>query len=474
MTTAVEGLAAASFRPREQEYIWIMFAVTCSTWLIFECVLYFSSFVKEDGIKQEKRDVHVASLEGICSQTVSTLKGNVCELGETGETNSDPSIFLDVDSRRGEVSNNEEISIGSSDQRFSSRSLLPRRMPAIEGLRVIGAMHVVLYHFYSKTATFRCIPCRQGLHWVHIFFCITGLVSYRSCSKLKSTDGLRLAAKRVKALYPLYFISCAITYFSKLWQNRLITSMTVLRILNFTSVLTPPFDEAVYLNMPGWFLQTLFYYWICLPHWAVAARKSTIKGLIIMMIILYVAAFMPHFTWHYVISVGDAEPNYYNYLESMAFYSPYTNWMHVPFGTCVAALLDKFDFPHRDKLETYGASFGVVALSLWIAFFRSDLFDIFDWYFLFNGPFSYPILLLLFIGCSKDMDITSRCLRILGRLGKLSWPMYILHVPIHAFLHIGLKMDVSPAMEFAVVLPAALLVGATLGFIFQEFVNKLI
>ena len=187
---------------------------------------------------------------------------------------------------------------------------LPRQMPAVEGLRIIGAVHIVAFHFYLfEHKETQCLPCRLGEWWVHIFFVITGLVSYRSASRQKTTadahafGGLRLLERRLKHIYPITFISFVIMYFVRMYNDAYVTSVSVLRVLMLSSSWTPPFHDSSVLNGPAWYISNLVPFWLLLPHWARALRRASRKCLFLMLAVLYVGSFAPFVTRYMVIQV---------------------------------------------------------------------------------------------------------------------------------------------------------------------------
>ena len=96
---------------------------------------------------------------------------------------------------------------------------------------------------------------------------------------------------------------------------------------------------------------------------------------------------------------------------------------------------------------------------------------------LINGPFSYPVLIVLFVGCSQERDPSARALKFIGRWGRFALPLYILHFPINDFLTdaCGCPECVhSGAFYDFLLLPVCLVVGTYLGAKFQDTWNAYI
>ena len=226
---------------------------------------------------------------------------------------------------------------GRGDDASSAYTIghLPRQMPAVEGLRIIGAVHIVAFHFYLfEHKETQCLPCRLGEWWVHIFFVITGLVSYRSASRQKTTadthafGGLRLLERRLKHIYPITFISFVIMYFVRMYNNAYVTSISVLRVLMLSTSWTPPFQDSSVLNGPAWYISNLVPFWLLLPHWARALRRANRKCLFLMLAVLYVGSFAPFVTRYMVIDVPGK-----NQTDYLCFHLSPSGCVHV-FSRC--------------------------------------------------------------------------------------------------------------------------------------------
>lgn len=278
------------FAPGEMRNIWFMFIGCILGFLGFEaCVVYQLVFGKEAG-DAEAND-RAASKQG----EAATGPESVTALGVT-DTSTDG---VEADAPKA----------SHAAPRYTTGHL-PRLMPAVEGLRIIGAIHIVAFHFYLfDNSPTQCLPCRLGEWWVHIFFVITGIVSYRSCSRQTTTrdrhafGGLRLLERRLKHIYPIVFISFVIVYFVKMYTDVYVTSVTTLRVLMLSSSWSPPFEDSAALNGPAWYISNLVLFWPCLPHWAHAVRRASRRALFLMLATLYAGSFAPFVTRYLIINV---------------------------------------------------------------------------------------------------------------------------------------------------------------------------
>ena len=496
-----DGIVVPGLGSTEVHRIWVVFACVLVPFLLFEALAFY--FINH-GRKS------AGGAEGEAGKAVelrprSPPRGGKADApadAERGAGAAGPGAAADDDGAAAERQVEDyAISVGPEQVQIRGRTfedslgapapaavgaggthdLLPRRMDPIEGLRIIGAVHIVLFHFYTFENQKRtCLPCKLGNYWVHVYFMITGFVSYKSCARSdRASGGLRLLERRLKSLYPIVFISYLITYVGKAIQGRWVTSITTQRLLFLVSTFTPPFAEARELNGPAWFIGTLTLYWIALPHWCMAAKRASLRGLAAMALVVYAASFAPHIAWYGILGLDSSRDGDTSILQGMITFSPYTNWTHVPMGVLLAAALDRFRLGRaREFLEQFGASAGGLALLLFVSLYRQQHRHTLDLYrMLINGPFSYPVLIVLFVGCSQERDPSARALKFIGRWGRFALPLYILHFPINDFLRdaCGCPECVhSGAFYDFLLLPVCLVVGTYLGAKFQDRWNAYI
>ena len=502
----VDGIIVPGLGTEEVHKIWVVFACVLVPFLIFEAVAFFyintgkrtggDGSGRKSGLSIELRPrLPSGKQEGNCSGAASDASavGDAASVSKTGEAPSQnggggaapmADYAISVGPEQVQIRGQDfEDSLGQSTVvgAEGTHELLPRRMDAIEGLRIVGAIHIVLFHFYTfENQTRTCLPCKLGNYWVHVYFMITGFVSYKSCARTDSASGgLRLLERRLKSLYPIVFISYLITYVGKAMSNTWVTSITTQRLLFLVSTFTPPFNEASELNGPAWFIGTLTLYWLALPHWCIAAKRASLTGLATMAFIVYAASFAPHIAWYGILGLDSSKSGDTSVLQGMITFSPYTNWTHVPMGVILAAALDRFRFGKlREFLEQCGASVGGIALLLFVSLYRQKDQNTLDLYrMLINGPFSYPVLIILFVGCSQERDPVSKVFKFFGRWGRFSLPLYILHFPINNFLRDGCNCPscVSDGAFYDfLLLPVCLVIGSYLGAKFQDRWNAYI
>ena len=500
----VEGIIVPDLGTEEVHRIWVMFACVLVPFIAFEALVFYAILdggkrlattsepprTPDDGGRGKAIELRPREMT---MTTTSSKPGDEEEAQVSGTSSSSEPSPVSTSPAMPSPERGDAVSISitsdqvvlntvaSSSSTNATEGLLPRRMNALEGLRVIGAIHVVLFHFYTfSNQQNQCLPCKLGTYWVHIFYIITGLVSYRSCARSgTATGGLRLLEKRLKTFYPLVFISYAITYFSKASVNVWVTSITTQRALFLVSTFTPPFSDVGRLNGPAWFIGSLTLYWIALPHWCVAAKRASGQVLAAMTFIVYLATFAPHLAWYGLLGLDSSRSPGTYIVSGMVTFSPYTNWMHVPAGVCLAAALDRFRFGKaRDFLERVGASAGSLAVAVFISLYRQKHRHTLDLYrMLINGPFSYPVLAVLLIGCTQERDPAARVLRFIGNWGKYSLPLYLLHFPIDDFLRTAADcpscVKEGQYYDF-LLLPVCLIIGTYLGAVFQDRWNAYI
>ena len=428
---------------------------------------------------------------------------------------------------------------------------LPRMMPALEGVRVLGAFHILVFHLYQKFEWTHynaetCQFCGFGKYWVQVFFVLTGFVSYKSCSRETSSpghsDGWTLARRRVVVLYPLYFISSLMGYLTTILNGAAASSDEVFRTLLLNQTWWPPFHFAG-VNGPGWFLSCLLCFWVALPHWCrsmkkaasvslgewsidsvansssatgaqnsrslsspghaspgadnnggnsshsnvsrtnstVSSSRSSMPPLLLLCLfsVSYLASWGSHLSCYQILDFPLKGRWYAMAVHNLVEFSPYANWYHVAFGASAACLIEYW--PRQSLLKRVirfcGASLAVLGTLVFFLLARSPGFSMGTHELLIDkGPFALPVLFVLLVACSdKDLPdpMASKILTTLGKLfASLSWPIYILHVPISSLLKQILEEEEYPIVFYVLVQPMVLVLAACLGAKFHSNWNR--
>ena len=357
---------------------------------------------------------------------------------------------------------------------------LPRMMPALEGIRIIGAFHILVFHLYQKFewsnfTSETCQFCGFGKYWVQVFFMLTGFVSYRSCSREGGPDGFTLARRRVVGLYPLYFIACMMGYLVTLLQTNAASADEVFRTLLLNQTWWPPFHYGG-LSGPGWFLSCLFVFWIALPHWARALRRGALWKVVMLVTISYLASWMAHLSCYEILDFPLRGRWYVLAVHNFIEFSPYANWYNVAFGLGLAALIERWPSDALKRtIRLCGASSSIIGIMVFFLLARSPGFTMGTHELLIDkGPLSLPVVAILMIACTDSKDPMARfALSFIGRAAPLAWPIYILHVPVSQLLKQILEEEDYPIAFNVFIQPAVLLLAACLGAKFHTNWNAL-
>lgn len=96
------------------------------------------------------------------------------------------------------------------------------RIPALDGLRGIAALSVMLYHYtsafgerFNTMLTTRTWEFEYGRYGVDLFFIISGFVIYKTIERVYSPS--EFLFKRLVRLFPTFWFCMLLTYFSMLY-----------------------------------------------------------------------------------------------------------------------------------------------------------------------------------------------------------------------------------------------------------------
>ena len=357
---------------------------------------------------------------------------------------------------------------------------LPKMMPALEGIRVLGALHICVFHLYQRFEWTNynaetCQFCGFGKYWVQVFFMLTGFVSYKSCSRESGPDGFMLARRRVAGLYPLYFIACVMGYLVTLLHSNAASADEVFRTLLLNQTWWPPFHYGG-LSGPGWFLSNLLVFWVGLPHWARAVKKASFPKLICLIAVSYLASWGPHLSCYNILDFPLRGRWYVLAVHNLIEFSPYANWYHITFGLGLAALIERWAVDKvKSLLRLCGASVSMMGIMVFFLLARSPGFTMGTHELLVDkGPLALPVLAILMLACTGDTDPMAKYfLTPLGRAASLSWPIYILHVPVSQLLKEILEEEDFPVIFNVFVQPCVILLSACLGARFHTNWNAM-
>ena len=322
------------------------------------------------------------------------------------------------------------------------------------------ALWVILYHLTGQrmmlAGWLHALPAalqsilRHGYLAVGSFFVLSGFVlarSYRSTS-WDRRNLIRYGAGRIARIYPTYLLSLVIVspfiyrFFSPIGGPRPSLSEETTAVVDYGFILQGWIaSPSVHWNTPAWSLSCEFFFYLCFPLLAFVLRRSSrwkllAVALTAMAIPIVLARFGMPAAWKPLYHMGDfllgiaAAGAFERIAQSKTPLASRGWWLYAP-----AALIG--------------------ALVLTFADFVGSLVTL-------NGVFR-PVNAALLIGLALGGGLPARALstRVAAALGKASYAMYILHVPILWWwpYQYGLRRGVSAMLYLAAVVIISLLVS---------------
>lgn len=236
---------------------------------------------------------------------------------------------------------------------------------ALDGIRVIGAFHIVAFHLYQRVGAcgkgipvlapsvvgWECSWCGFGKYWVQAFFLISGFVSglsYFAAAAAKEARGedprpaeplLPYVVKRVVPLYPLYLLGLALALLFRVAfpPGGEVGAWDLASSLLMVQSWAPPFNPE-YLNGPAWYLSNMLFFWILFPHWARAVVGMSRDALLGLCVLVYACAFVPTaITYH---MFDDSLAANWKSMQPYLEFHPLTNWVSFLLGVLWARVLE--------------------------------------------------------------------------------------------------------------------------------------
>jgi peptidoglycan/LPS O-acetylase OafA/YrhL len=337
-----------------------------------------------------------------------------------------------------------------------------RRFYALDGIRGIAALTVVLYH-YLDPIKYTCLI--NSYIAVDLFFFLSGFVIYHSYAE-KVMGGMKAGAfinHRFARLMPTVAVGVALgacarlAYFHAIGQRvdpvlyTLVHVGHVFFIPDFIDYKIPatgipelfPSNRALWSIFFEFFASVSFIALVRLPRWGLIAGSLTMYGLLVLGCIHHSAItgepLTPQVGW-------SAETLNLGFVRVLFAFMG---------GMAICALTQKAGpastaaLPHfRGLVPTYA----IYAAALVILLFPFTLSDVYPF-------FAIAVLCPLLIAFGSRVVVEPQWLRTLSDwLGKLSFPLYCLHVPIRRLVEVYLE-DIPSRLQVILSLSLAVLVS---------------
>lgn len=357
--------------------------------------------------------------------------------------------------------------------------MVNRKMPPLTGIRFFLAIWVVIYHQVgADRAWFDGLHLPQpvnsllltGYAAVSVFFVLSGFVlayNYDLSATWSKRERWRFAIARFSRIYPAYFLGLLcmaplLAYRITLYPGEAIGE-SIAGLLNFTLLQSWLPQTALTWNDPGWSLSNESFFYACFPVvgvllWRVSSPRTFVAwtaGLWALSVLAPLWAI-----WLPAPGFGDAPATI-----RMSAASPWTNivrynpLIRLP-EFCVGILISRIFFwlqSRGTRLEFRGYRLYLPGIAVMLLFL-SQAHRI--PYPLVHNGLLLPVYACIVLGFAFSGGLLARWLstKVLVFLGNASYSMYILHVPIAAWLSICSKrifgLEASGPMWLAVYLTA--------------------
>jgi len=311
---------------------------------------------------------------------------------------------------------NKNNNTGQSDHSFL----------VLDGGRGIAAISLVLYHYIEYLSNYTA-------HWmpniylaVELLFMLSGFVLAHTSEKrlLAGQTANQFMLRRLIRLYPLYFISMTLPYFLLMTKFLLNGSYFALfssigsYLLNIFALPTPagfvPTDQSILimhnnvypLNGPAWTLPLLIVTNLIYAVFCRGLTTTRLSLLVFTSILIYGFAL-----WYYNYpGMGWGWPHYLG------------GWSRVMFSFFAGILLYRlFHLKERPKLPSWMGFVLVIFLIADFTFWPAGRIAAF---------LNCVILSPLLIWCGAKTKIWEPARRLCAWLGKTSYAIYIMHMPL--------------------------------------------
>lgn len=375
------------------------------------------------------------------------------------------------------------------------------RIDAIQAVRFLAAIHIVVFHYYKKKDefddTFGSVPFIQqdlwynywvswGGQWVQFFWVAGGfMMTYsRLLSNRRPESSYEVWSSTMQRLYAPFLISVVMTLYGSeerfaLYYKSLPSTLTLTFSWGWSMFCTPPTKDQIGgdrwqsynpyicvsgINEPAWYIATLQFYNILFPHvfnWIKSRSTSRVIGLLI-------CCWLGCMVWPVLLALPTIEDQYVwgGWLATVQAYHPISHFHKFVFGMCAARIfVDLWCRPDPDQTngklkisETQidrtkeGFLFAPIGWVLLVVLFFSCQYDDFLLKLIWR-PLSLqefvlvPVFTLIIVGSAFQRDPITK---ILNRYPfklcadrDISYEIYILQGPVQYFLEwLFLKNDV--------------------------------
>lgn len=318
--------------------------------------------------------------------------------------------------------------------------------------RFIAAVAIIVYHFGQKTSLYQ-VPVLHTIFEnanvaVSFFYVLSGFVLYYSYAQKKEVFWISFLIKRLRRIYPAYFIAILFTLLIKTfhWDD-------VLLSLFMVQTWIP--GKSLILNNPGWSISNELFFYASFP--LLLPLFKTYKQ-------IKAQGFAVFLFW--LVS----QLFFLNLIQSSQHYYLYLPILHIN-SFIVGVMAARFFQIHSRALTIYSIALKILLLAMFVV-----ALYLFENKNLHNGLLA-PLFALLIYLIARGRDAMTRFFSrpLFQFLGEISYSLYIFQFPVWLLIseyrlskYLHLPKTISEDLKFSI--RFLLLVLFSIGFYY--FVEK--
>eukprot|EP00854_Cymbomonas_tetramitiformis_P011018 gene11018-13032_t len=379
------------------------------------------------------------------------------------------------------------------------------KLLVLDGMRVLGAVHIVAFHLYQEVemsdgTVYRSSFCGFGKYWIPFFFLLSGFVLSLSNERsahsgtlgnagavaepfLAGSDAARAWAvlkaacqhmsaaashlnRRLSKVFPLHAVAllgAAVIHLVQDGQRAVGAEEAGGTLLLVHSWYEPYHWD---LNGPSWFLSNMVLFWLAAPHWCSAAQRCSPGAAAAMAAGCWAASFAPHVACYHLHDLPLYKRWYGIYLHNFIEFHPLANWYGVACGVFMGRLRCDTQWWLLGLCRRWGISVLLCLILLFFCIATPPGFEMGTYELMIGkGPASLPVfgtlIYLAAISAQEDF-LAGWFLAKLSAIAWIAWPLYITHVAAHPAVKALARLVTDGDTEISVFLmqPALILLVA--------------
>jgi len=316
-------------------------------------------------------------------------------------------------------------------------------------LRFIAAVIVILFHMQFTYDFLKNIPkiFVAGPQMVTFFFVLSGFVLVLSSMKYEKIPIMNFIKKRIKKLYPIYFISLIPIIAISIVLGKLDISNIMIDLV-FLQSWIPPYPLR--LNGPAWYLSTLMALYIIFPFILNFIKEYKIKSIHV----FYVSLLIWAITQMVIILLLNS--SFYQGFPSVShdfiYYFPLAHLGSFLLGISGALIVNHIHIEYSSKVR-YSIFLSLLILLIATIEYENKINIALGFEVPFRSSFYAPLFLLLILSVHYLNDVVkeNKFLSTITFLGLISYPLYVLQAPVKLVLiSILEKYNITESISFLI------------------------